>query len=69
MDTCTDVDTVLHGWYSEKQKKLIEKEIWYFNMKGEIVVVTTVSHSMDHGCKFDDIVYMGILGKYHKTIK
>jgi len=62
-------DKVLHGWYSAKQKKLIQKEIYYYNMKDKIVAVTTVANSMDHGCKFDDMVYMGTLKKFYKTSK
>ena len=68
MNTCDD-DKVIHGWYSEKQKEITHKEIYYYNMKDQVVVVTTVANSMDHGCKFDDMVYMGRLKTYFKTIK
>ena len=67
MESCDD--KVIHGWYSAKQKELIQQDTYYYNMKDEIVAVTTVANSMDHGCKFDDMVYMGTLKKYYKTIK
>ena len=67
MNSCDD--KIMHGWYSVKQKEITQKEIYYYNIKDKVVAVTTVANSMDHGCRFDDMVYMGILKKFYKTIK
>ena len=67
MESCDD--KVMHGWYSVTQKNYIQKDIYYYNMNDEVVQVTVVANSMDHGCRYDDMVYMGRLKKFFKTIK
>ena len=65
-----------HGWISEKQVKIMRNSISinkkitgpykiYLNEKGEEVRVTMISNTKDdHGCKFSDITYVGIVTKY-----
>ena len=64
----------MHGWYSEKQKKVIQRQfdncnrknnqILYLNEKNEIVEVTEVSQSKKYSSTFDDVVYVGLLKSY-----
>ncbi len=65
-----------HGWISEKQASIIKNRKYinekftgpykiYLNEKGEEVRVTVISNTKDdHGCKFSDITYVGIVTKY-----
>ncbi len=63
---------MIHGWYSEKQKKQIQrcndtkKYLYYKDMEDNIVEVTVVSSTMEHNCKFDDMIYVGKLKKFYK---
>ena len=64
----------MHGWYSEKQKKVIQRQfdncnrknnqILYLNEKDEIVEVTEVTESKKYSSTFDDVVYVGLLKSY-----
>ena len=64
----------MHGWYSEKQKKVIQRQfdncnrknnqILYLNEKNEIVEVTEVTESKKYSSTFDDVVYVGLLKSY-----
>jgi len=65
----------MHGWYSEKQKKVIERHfednkrktdrLLYVNEKDEVVEVTEVTQSKNYSSTFDDVVYLGPLKKWH----
>ena len=64
---------IKHGWFSNKQKNVKKNIIQgkrkkkknilthiYLDTQGKEVEVTCVSNSKDnHGCMFDDLVYMG----------
>lgn len=52
--------TLYHGWYSAKADKLSGHSIW-LDMKNQEVKVTVISPTDDHGCKWDDIIYVGKL--------
>lgn len=65
----------MHGWYSEKQKKVIERcfednkrktnRLLYVNEKDEVVEVTEVTQSKNYSSTFDDVIYLGQLKKWH----
>jgi len=59
-----------HFWYSKKQEAvysdLLHKKINYANINGELVKYTTCSETMNHGCLFDDMQYLG-QGDYHSS--
>jgi hypothetical protein len=46
------------GWYSVEQSKL-GGVIRYKNAAGEIVEVTSVTDTMEHGMHFEDMAYVG----------
>jgi hypothetical protein len=48
----------MHGWYSVQQAKL-GGSLYYTTPKGGRVEVTVVSETMDHGCYWDDLAYVG----------
>lgn len=55
-----------HFWYSEKQASVFgvslsvkRRPINYATINGKIVLYTTCSHTTEHGCFFDDMVYLG----------
>ena len=61
----------MHGWFSTKQKKVIEsnnekkiKPIFYLNMNDEKVEVTEVTQTKEYVSNFDDVMYLGILKEY-----
>ena len=67
-----------HGWISLEQAKIMKKGIHinksyggpykiYLNQKGEEVMVTTVSNTKDHGCRFSDMTYVGIVTEYLRS--
>lgn len=67
----------IHGWYSPTQfnniNKLSEKTdtrgykyLYYINLNDEVVEVTSVTNSKNHGTKFNDMHYVGMLKKFHK---
>ena len=49
---------MFHGWYSVKQQK-VGGSCHYRRANGEIVEITTVSRSKDHGTGWDDMAYVG----------
>ena len=65
----------MHGWYSDKQKKVIQRhfdekkrknnELLYVNEKDEIVEVTEVTQSKNYSSTFDHVVYLGPLKKWY----
>tara|TARA_A100001015_G_scaffold13916_1_gene16237 strand:- start:1340 stop:1573 length:234 start_codon:yes stop_codon:yes gene_type:complete len=68
-----------HGWISEKQASIMKNCISinkkydgpykiFLNENGEEVRVTTVSENKDdHGCKFSDMTYVGIVTQYLRS--
>lgn len=55
-----------HFWYSEKQAAVLgvrwsgdKMPINYATIDGKTVAYTTGSQTMDHGCFFDDMQYLG----------
>ena len=67
---------MVHGWYSEKQKRNNNKEkgekktyLYYKDMIGNIVEVTTVSNTKEHNCNFDDMIYLGEMKEFYKSSK
>ena len=44
-------------WYSPKQAKVVGEVIYLID--GINKKVTVVSNSLDHGCLFDDLVFLG----------
>jgi hypothetical protein len=54
---------VKHAWYSARQGRLMGI-VLYKNAQGETVEATIVSRTMDHGCKWDDMVYLGEVVEY-----
>lgn len=64
----------IHGWYSPTQFNNINvhniellKYLYYVNVDNKVVEVTMVTNSKNHGTKFNDMHYVGMLKKYHKT--
>ncbi len=69
---------MLHAWFSEKQiknmkrKDLVAKDgIYkiYVKENGEEVCASMVSDTIDHGCNFDDIIYLGKVSKFVRCEK
>ena len=67
-----------YGWMSLEQAKVMTKGIHinkkfggpykiYLNEKGEEVTVTAVSNTEDHGCKFSDMTFVGMVTKYVRS--
>ena len=64
---------MLHAWYSKKQiqrmkmNKVRQKQgVYkiYLTESGKEVRASMVSDTMDHGCNFDDITYLGKVSKF-----
>ena len=62
-----------HAWFSEKQiqsmkmnKVRQKKGVYkiYLTENGKEVYASMVSDTMEHGCKFDDITYLGKVSKF-----
>ena len=51
---------------SEKTDPRGYKYLYYINLNDEVVEVTSVTNSKNHGTKFNDMHYVGMLKKYHK---
>lgn len=74
------MDTKKYAWYSEKQIKSA-KEIKennpekkkagvykiYLNDRGEEIRASMVSPTMEHGCRWDDMEYLGEVFKYLRS--
>ena len=63
------MEETLHFWYSENQSKILRKMMRqknYASIDGETVEYTTCHNTMDHGCRFEDIKYLGS-GSYSHT--
>ena len=56
-----------YGWFSAKSQSVQKKTHIYSDKSGNQVAVTCVSHTVDHGCGWDDIVSVGKVYKYLKT--
>tara|TARA_B110000211_G_C13743577_1_gene405633 strand:- start:245 stop:532 length:288 start_codon:yes stop_codon:yes gene_type:complete len=58
----------LYGWYSEKQKEVINRKLCYLNSEKKEVWVTEVSHNKNSPTGFDDRVFLGeVLTRVFKT--
>ena len=64
---------MLHAWFSKKHIEMMKRGgvvhkhgIYKFYVKenGEEVCASIVSDTMDHGCNFDDIIYLGKVSKF-----
>ena len=69
----TNKDDRKHGWYSKKQHECLKRKldrkglpIWV-NSIGEKKICTCVSSTIDHGCSFDDMIYLGVMEKWCGT--
>ena len=67
---------MLHAWYSKKQiqrmkmNKVRQKHgVYkiYLTENGKEVCASMVSDTMDHGCNFDDITYLGKVSKFVRS--
>jgi hypothetical protein len=76
IDNSSEVKEI-HGWYSPTQFNNINKHsettdprgykyLYYTNLNDEVVEVTSVTNSKNHGTKFNDMHYVGMLKKFHK---
>ena len=63
-----DTKKVKHGWYSDKQLKWTGKLFIYKDLKGNQVELTMVSNTLEHGCKYDDITYVGKVKDFVRKI-
>lgn len=65
--------TTKYGYYSREQEKHIQKLFVYTDVSGKFIRLTEVSNMNpnEHGeqSNFNDIVFMGEIGKYVKTIE
>lgn len=48
----------LHAWYSARMAKILGT-FRYQKEDGEIVIGTIATHTMEHGCLWDDMAYLG----------
>ncbi len=60
---------VEYGWYSEKQLKRTNRLFYYKDIDGNTVKVTMVSNKKEPDCFDDDLICVGIVGKFIKVIK
>lgn len=67
---------MLHAWFSKKQIQRMKKNNvhrkWgvykiYLTESGKEVCASMVSDTMDHGCNFDDITYLGKVSKFVRS--
>ena len=68
-----------HGWFSTEQAKIIAEANnfnddknnrpykIYLNKDNEEVMVTCISLTKEHGCKYSDIEYRGIVTKFVRS--
>ena len=64
-----------HAWFSEKQIQSMKmnndkkRGIYkiYLTENGKEVYASMVSDTMEHGCKFDDITYLGKVSKFVRS--
>tara|TARA_A100001015_G_scaffold320119_1_gene445391 strand:+ start:1208 stop:1408 length:201 start_codon:yes stop_codon:yes gene_type:complete len=60
-----DCGQKLYGWFSLKQRNLIKKPIFYSDISGNVVEVTSVNGSnFLTESKFDDIICIGVVVRY-----
>jgi len=58
-----------YGWYSQKQLSVSKKLFYYKDINENTVQVTMISNTKDHGTKFDDVMYKGIMKSFIKKIE
>ena len=72
----------MHGWYSKKQffRKQNHKEfdsnlnfiyehLYYIDINDNEVEVTMVTDTINHGCLYNDLIYIGELKYFSKISK
>ena len=73
----TNTDKRRHAWYSYKQHQHMRSKVKDgTNMKGLPIWInsdgikktcTVVSSTINHGCKFDDMIYLGVVENWCGT--
>ena len=63
-----DITTKTYGWYSDKQLSVNKRLFYYKDINENTVQVTMISSTKNHGTKFDDMMYRGIMKSYIKKI-
>ena len=70
--------TQQHAWFSEKQIKVVKKKHGikqpgaykiYVTEDGTEVIASMVSDTLEHGCAFDDIKYLGKVDRFVRCEK
>ena len=74
------MDTVKekYGWMSHEQANVLKSGVHlnkqyggpykiYLNEKGEEVKVTAISYTKDHGCRFSDMTFVGMVKEYVRS--
>ena len=64
-----DNTTKTYGWYSDKQFSVNKKLFYYKDINENTVQVTMISSTKNHGTKFDDMMYRGLMKSYIKKIE
>ena len=68
----SDIYKPKHCWFSQKMWEQntcgLHPLRIYYDIAGQRTEVTVVSETMDHGCGWDDIVYLG-QGTWIQTIR
>lgn len=58
MNNKDDIADTLYGWFSATQMRLCGTKT-YHTPDGRTVELTLVSRTEDHGCRWDDVVFVG----------
>ena len=66
--------TQQHAWFSEKQIKVLKKnhgikQYIYVTEDGTEVIASMVTDTLEHGCAFDDIKYLGKVDRFVRCEK
>jgi hypothetical protein len=59
----------LHGWWSDKQAKIIGQYYIYSTESGEEKKVSQVGSKIEHAPLFEDTVYVGEVNKFVRKEK
>ena len=62
--------TAMYGWYSQKQfennkENKDYKEMYYQDTNDNIVLITEVNSNINFKSKFNDVIFLGELKKWH----
>lgn len=52
-----------HAWHSARQAKICGVVLWK-NDTGDVLETTIITRTKEHGCKWDDLVYLGEVVEY-----